>query len=51
MGKTLSAVNKYFNKLPCPTLITTPKGPVLPQNALSTTYSGEYKKNLHLSKK
>ena len=33
------------------TLITTPKGPILPQNALSTIFSGKYEKNLHLSKK
>ena len=58
MGKTLSAANKYFNKLPCPrrivglgfrvdgTLFTTPKGTILPQNALSITYSGKHKKKL-----
>ena len=50
MGKTLSAVIKYFNKLPCPRWIlgrglgsmvhyNLTKGPVLPQNALSYIFS------------
>ena len=33
------------------TLIATPKGAILPQNALSITYSGKPKKAMHLSKK
>ena len=33
------------------TRITTPKGAILPQNALSTTYSAKHKKIMHLSKK
>ena len=30
------------------TLITTPKGPILPQSVLSITYSGKHKKIVHL---